>query len=143
MLKGIPAILSPELVKVLMEMGHGDMILLCDANYPKLGCPERCVRMDSIGIPAILDAILTLMPLDALAEYPTIMMGVNPGDPYVPLVWEEYRQIGRKYEKDGLRETLIPNHEFYKKGTACYACVATGERAMYGNIILRKGVIRL
>lgn len=141
MLKGIPAILPPELVKLLMEMGHGDTILLCDANYPKLGCPERCVRMDSVGIPAILDAILTLMPLDALAEHPTVLMAVNPGDAYVPVVWDEYRAIGLKHEENGLRETQIPNHEFYRVGGLCYACVATGERSMYGNIMLRKGVI--
>lgn len=142
MLKGIPAILPPELVKILMEMGHGDTILLCDANYPKFGCPERCVRMDGIGIPAILDAILTLMPLDAMVENPTTLMAVNPGDPYVPTVWEEYRAIGQRHEEKGLRETAIRNTDFYQRGPGCYACVATGERALYGNVILRKGVIK-
>lgn len=142
MLKGIPPILPPELVKILMEMGHGDRILLCDANYPKFGCPERCVRMDGHGIPEILDAILSLMPLDAMVEHPTTLMAVNPGDPYVPVVWETYRSIGKKYEAEGLREREIPNTEFYKEGPGCYACIATGERALYGNIILRKGVIK-
>ncbi len=142
MLKGIPALLPPELVKILMEMGHGDSILLCDANYPKLGCPERCVRMDGSGIPAILDAILTLMPLDAAVEHPTTFMAVNPGDPYVPLMWDEYKAIGYRHEELGLRQSEIRNAEFYLQGPTCYACIATGERALYGNIILRKGVIQ-
>jgi len=142
MLKGIPAILPPELVKILMEMGHGDQILLCDANYPKFGSPERCVRMDGIGIPAILDAILTLMPLDHAVEHPTTLMAVNPGDPYVPVVWEDYRKIGFAHEENGLRETAIRNTDFYVQGARCYACIATGERALYGNVILRKGVIK-
>lgn len=142
MLRGIPSILPPELIKIMMEMGHGDQILLCDANYPKLGSPERCVRMDGIGIPDILDAMLTLMPLDHAVEHPTTMMAVNPGDDYVPTVWEEYKRIGFAHEKQGLRQVEISNVDFYVKGAACYACVATGERAMYGNIILRKGVIK-
>ena len=142
MLKGIPTILPPELVKILMEMGHGDQILLCDANYPKFGCPERCIRMDGIGIPPILDAILSLMPLDHAVEHPSIMMAVNPGDPYIPIVWEEYKRIGFRYEDEGLRAKEIRNTDFYVEGPKCYACIATGEKALYGNIILRKGVIK-
>jgi len=142
MLKGIPPIIPPELLKILMEMGHGDSILLCDANYPRFGSPERCVRMDGYGIPEILDAILTLMPLDAMVEHPTTFMAVTPGDPYVPVIWETYREIGLRHEPQGLRERQILNSDFYKEGPACYACVATGERALYGNVILRKGVIK-
>ena len=142
MLKHIPAILPPELVKILMEMGHGDRILLGDANYPKFGCPAQCVRMEGIGIPEILDAILYLMPLDQAVKHPTILMAINPGDPYIPHIWEKYREIGRKYDPKGLREKEIPNTEFYQEGPKCYACIATGERALYGNIILRKGVVK-
>lgn len=142
MLKGIPSILPPELLKILAEMGHGDQILLCDANYPKFGCPERCVRMDGHGITEIMDAILTLMPLDAMVEHPTIFMAVNPGDPYVPVVWDEYKAIGNRHEELGLRQKEIRNFDFYVEGPKCYACVATGERALYGNVILRKGVIK-
>lgn len=142
MLKGIPSILPPELVKILMEMGHGDQLLLCDANYPKFGSPERCVRMDGIGIPEIMEAILSLMPLDHAVEHPTTLMAVTPGDPYVPTVWEEYRRIGFTHEAKGLREAVIPNTDFYAKGAKCYACVATGEKALYANVILRKGVIK-
>ena len=101
MLKGIPSILSPELLKILMEMGHGDELLICDGNYPKFGCPERCVRMDGHGIPEILDAILQFFPLDPYVENPAILMAVLPDDPYKPEIWETYREIGKKHEKDG------------------------------------------
>ena len=99
MLKGIPKIIPPELMKILMEMGHGDELLLCDGNYPKFGSPERCVRMDGHGIPEILDAILRYFPLDTYVEHPTVLMAVVPGDPYKPEIWETYREIGAKYEE--------------------------------------------
>ena len=141
MLKGIPKILPPELMKILMEMGHGDELLLCDGNYPKLGSPERCVRMDGHGIPEILDAILRYFPLDTYVEHPTVLMAVVPGDPYKPEIWETYREIGAKYEEKGLREEAVEKADFYPRGAKCYACIATGETALYANIILKKGVV--
>ena len=142
MLKGIPSILTPELLKILLEMGHGDELLICDGNYPKFGCPERCVRLDGHGIPEILDAILKFLPLDPYVENPTVLMAVLPGDPYKPEIWETYREIGKKYETDGLREIAVQKPEFYPRGAKCYACIATGETALYANIILKKGVVK-
>lgn len=142
MLKGIPAILSPELMKIMMEMGHGDELLLCDGNYPKFGCPERCVRMDGHGIPELLEAILQFMPLDSYVAHPTTFMAVLPDDPYKPEVWDVYREIGLRHEKDGLREEAVQKPAFYARGAKCYACVATGETALYANLILRKGVVK-
>lgn len=142
MLKGIPSILTPELLKILMEMGHGDELLLCDGNYPKFGCPERCVRLDGHGIPEILDAVLRFFPLDSYEEHPVIFMQVLPGDPYQPEIWDTYREIGKKYEKDGLRETAVHKRDFYPRGAKCYACIATGETALYANVILKKGVVK-
>ena len=141
MLKGIPAIIPPELMKLLMEMGHGDTLLICDGNYPKNGCPDRCVRMDGHGIPEILDAILRFFPLDSYVERPTTLMAVVPGDPYKPEVWDVYREIGKKYEETGLREETIARADFYAKGRTCFACIATSESALYANVILQKGVI--
>lgn len=141
MLKGIPAIITPELMKILMEMGHGDELLLCDGNYPQFGCPERCVRMDGHGIAGILDAILQFFPLDVYAEYPTTFMAVLPEDPYKPEIWPVYREIGQRHEKNGLREQAIHKQEFYRQGKNCYACIATGEKALYANVIIKKGVI--
>lgn len=142
MLKGIPAIMPPELMKILMEMGHGDELLICDGNYPKFGCPERCVRMDGHGIPEILDAILRFMPLDAYVEHPVTFMAVLPNDPYKPEIWPVYKEIGAKYEKEGLREQTINKYDFYEQGKKCYACISTGEAALYANVILKKGVVK-
>jgi L-fucose mutarotase len=82
------------------------------------------------------------MPLDPYVENPVILMAVLPDDPYKPEIWDTYREIGRKYEKDGLRETAVQKTEFYPRGTKCYACIATGETALYANIILKKGVVK-
>jgi L-fucose mutarotase len=142
MLKNIPAPMPPELMKIMLEMGHGDELLLCDGNYPKFGCPDRCVRMDGHGICEILDMILRFFPLDAYVEHPTTLMSVVPGDPYVPEIWAEYRKIGATYERDGLREEAAEKPAFYEKGRRCYACVATGEKALYANVILKKGVVK-
>ena len=142
MLKGIPEILSPELLKVLMEMGHGDELLLCDGNYPKFGCPENCIRMDGHGIPEILDAILKFFPLDEYVENPTMFMAVLPNDPYKPVIWPKYEEIGKKYEEKGLRQIALQKPEFYARGQQCYCCIATSEKALYANVIIRKGVVK-
>lgn len=142
MLKNIPKMMPPELMKIMLEMGHGDELLLCDGNYPKFGCPERCVRMDGHGISSILDMILQFMPLDPYVENPVTLMAVLPNDPYKPEIWEEYRVIGQKHEKDGLREIAVEKPVFYEKGCHCFACVATGEGALYANVILKKGVVK-
>ncbi|HPJ03306.1 MAG TPA: RbsD/FucU domain-containing protein [Candidatus Limiplasma sp.] len=142
MLKNIPDLMPPELMKILMEMGHGDELLLCDGNYPKFGCPERCVRMDGHGISEILDMILTFFPLDAYVENPVTLMAVLPNDPYKPEIWEEYRTIGKRHEAQGLREKPIDKYTFYEQGQKCFACIATSERALYANVILKKGVVK-
>ena len=142
MLKGIPAIIPPELMKILMEMGHGDELLLCDGNYPKAGSPALCVRMDGHGIVEILDAILGFFPLDAYVDNPAAFMAVVPGNPYVPEIWDTYRKVGARHEPKGLREIAIDRFDFYERGRACYACVATGETALYANVILKKGVVK-
>jgi L-fucose mutarotase len=142
MLKNIPQLMPPELMKIIMEMGHGDELLLCDGNYPKFGCPERCVRMDGHGICEILDMLLQFFPLDSYVEHPAVLMAVLKGDPYKPEIWEQYREIGKKHEADGLREEPVEKPAFYERGRHCYACVATGEKALYANVILKKGVVK-
>ncbi|MDR1024631.1 MAG: fucose isomerase [Treponema sp.] len=140
MLKNIPAILGPELLMTLMEMGHGDELLICDGNYPRLGHPGRLIRCDGHGIPELLDVILRFMPLDTYVEQPVILMEVQPGDPYVPEIWGKYRQIIRTHQAD-VRDCAINRFDFYKRGAAAYAALATGEPARYANIILKKGVV--
>ena len=139
MLKNIPSILTPDLLKILMEMGHSDELVIADGNFPRNAHPERVVRLDGHGIPEILDAILRFLPLDSYVEHPTILMAVMDGDPYVPEIWEEYRQIAAKYEPDGAREEAIDRFAFYERARKAYAVVTTGETALYANIILKKG----
>lgn len=141
MLKGIPSILTPDLLKIMMEMGHGDELVLADGNFPKFAHPERVVRCDGHGISDLLEAILMLMPLDSYVEHPMIFMDVLPGDPYVPVIWENYRSIAQKYEKKGAREQKINKFEFYERAKKAYAVVTTSETALYANVILKKGVV--
>ena len=142
MLKNIPGILNPELLKVLMEMGHGDELVIADGNFPCFAYPERVVRCDGHGITELLDAILRFMPLDEYVENPTVFMAVLPDDPYKPEIWPVYREIGQRYEAKGLREETIDKYSFYERAQKAYAVVTTGEKALYANVILRKGVVK-
>jgi L-fucose mutarotase len=141
MLKGIPSILTPELLRIMMEMGHSDELILADGNYPRLGHPERVVRCDGHGIPELLDAIMRFFPLDTYVDHPVILMNVPSGTPEPP-IWTEYRKIIARYEPNGAREEPIERFTFYKRAAGGYAVVTSGETAAYGNIILKTGVIR-
>lgn len=141
MLKKIPKLLSPELVRTMMEMGHGDEIVLADANFPGHALHSRVIRYDGIGIPDLLAAILELMPLDSYAEHQAALMAVVPGDPVVPVIWDTYRQL----IADAEPQAVIGEEErfaFYERAKRAYAVVVTGEEALYGNVILKKGVIK-
>ena len=143
MLKGIPSILTPELLKILMEMGHGDTLCIGDGNFPAASITKdsKLVRLDGHGVPEILDAILQLFPLDPYVEEPVSLMEVVPGDPVETPIWDEYRKIVAKYEPDA-RIGNIERFKFYDEARKCYAVVATGETALYANIILQKGVVK-
>jgi L-fucose mutarotase len=140
MLKGIPDILSPELLKILMEMGHTDELVIADGNFPAGAHPPRVVRLDGHGIPALLDAILAFYPLDRYVDAPVTLMAVLPGDPVVPVIWDEYKAIIAKHEAN-IRCKEIDKYEFYESSRKAYAVVATSESALYANIILKKGVV--
>ena len=140
MLKNIPSILSPELLKILMEMGHSDEIVISDGNFPAASMAKRLVRLDGHGVPEILEAVLELMPLDTYVEAPVALMEVVKGDAYVPEVWDTYKTIIK--EKEGNKG--VENMErfaFYERAKEAYAVIATGETALYANIILKKGVV--
>ena len=143
MLKGIPSILSPELLKILMEMGHGDTIVLGDGNFPaaSLARDSQLVRLDGHGVPEVLDAILQLFPLDPYVEAPVSLMEVMPGDPVETPIWDEYAAIIEKHEP-GTKVGHIERFQFYETAKRAYAIVATGESALYANIILQKGVVK-
>lgn len=141
MLKGISPIVSPELIKILMEMGHGDEICIGDGNFPAASNAKRLVRLDGHGVTEILDAILPLFPLDTYVEAPVSLMQVTPGDDCVPVIWDEYKKVVNKYEGDRKFQE-VERYAFYEKARSCYAVVATGESALYANIILKKGVVK-
>ncbi len=145
MLKNIPLILSPELLKVLMEMGHGDEIVLADGNFPSqsVGKNAVVVRADGHNIPQLLEAILTLLPLDEYVAEPVALMQVTPGDPVVPTVWDTYKEIIGRFEPEHNGIEYMERFAFYERAKQAYAIVATGETAIYGNILLKKGVVKL
>ncbi|MCT4544822.1 MAG: L-fucose mutarotase [Vallitalea sp.] len=140
MLKKIPSILSPELLKILMEMGHGDEIVIADGNFPGASMAQRLVRLDGHGVPEVLDAVLELMPLDVYSDKPVALMEVVKGDTYVPEIWDTYKQIINK--KEGTKEIAYEERfAFYERAKKAYAVIATGETSLYANIILKKGVV--
>ncbi|MGF9917616.1 RbsD/FucU domain-containing protein [Paenibacillus ehimensis] len=142
MLKGIPSILSPELFKIMMEMGHGDELVLADGNFPAASHAQRLVRCDGHGIPQLLDGILTFFPLDAYAEHSVALMAVVPGDPVKPVIWDEYRAIVKKHAPEAAEPAFVERFAFYERARQAYAVVATGEGALYANIVLKKGVVK-
>lgn len=141
MLKGVPSILSPDLLKILMEMGHGDEIVLGDGNFPAASMAQRLARCDGHGVPELLEAIMKLFPLDPFVECPAAVMAVVPGDSTQPAIWEEFRRIIQRYEKFSDFE-YVERFAFYERARQAYAIAATGEGAPYGNIILKKGLVR-
>lgn len=145
MLKNIPLILSPSLLMTLMEMGHGDEIVIGDGNFPAESVGRDCIavhRADGHGVPELLDAILTLMPLDQYVARPVGLMEVVPGDPVVPTIWDEYRRILKAHDPDHCQIEMIERFAFYERAKKAYAIVASGEKAIYANIILKKGVVK-
>ena len=141
MLKSIPNILSPDLLKILMEMGHGDEIVVADGNFPSASVARRLVRLDGHGLPEILEAVLTLFPLDTYVKAPVSLMAVTPGDNVQPVIWEEYRRIIQKSKEPFKEFEHVERFEFYERARKAYAVIATGESALYANIILKKGVV--
>ena len=144
MLKGIPSILSPEHLKVLCEMGHSDRIVIGDGNFPaeSMGKDAIVIRCDGHGVPELLDAILQVMPLDTYVEKPMNLMEVMPGDPVETPIWDTYKEIVAKHDKRGAACVgNIERFQFYEEAKKAYAIIATGESAVYANVMLQKGVV--
>ncbi len=143
MLLGIPKILSPELLKVLCEMGHSDKIVIADGNFPaeSVGKNAKVIRMDGHGACEVLEAILKLFPLDTYVEKPVSLMQVTPGDKVETPIWGEYAKIIE--ETQGKTNVMgeIERFAFYEEAKKAYAVIATGEGALYANIMLQKGVV--
>lgn len=148
MLKNVPSILSPELLKVLSEMGHGDRICIGDGNFPGASMAKAegaiLVRADGHGVPELLDAILQVIPLDAYVETPAMLMQKMDCDKDLDIpVWKEYKEIIAKHDERGASAVgSYERFEFYDQAKKCYCILQSGETAIYANIILQKGVIK-
>ena len=144
MLKGIPPIISPELLKVLCEMGHSDTIVIADGNFPSetIGKNAKVIRADGHGVPELLEAILKIFPLDTYVEHPVSLMQVMPGDNAKTPIWDEYKRIVAEADERGdAAFSEVERFEFYERAKNAYAVVATGETAIYANIMIQKGVV--
>jgi L-fucose mutarotase len=140
MLKSIPPILGPDLLYILRAMGHGDEIAIVDANYPGDSAGPELVRLDGLSATQVLDAVLTLMPLDTFVEEQAISMEVPNATRPEP-IHDEFDALIKKHET-GMKLTYLERFAFYDRVHNAYALIQTGERRLYGNILLKKGIIR-
>lgn len=140
MLKNIPACLSPELLKTLDEMGHGDEIVIGDGNFPGSSLGPKVIRADGIGGEELLKAILTLIPLDTYSPANFFLMETTNGDP-TPDIWNKYDEIALKMEPN-TRKGMIERFAFYERAKKAYCIIQSSESAVYANIILKKGVVK-
>jgi len=143
MLKGIPKIISPELLKYLCEMGHSDRLVIADGNFPthSVGKNAHIIRMDGHRVCEILDAILKLFPLDTYDEHPVRIMEKVPGDTVETPIWDEFEKIVSQYDTRKVLIGGIERFQFYEEARKAYLIIATSEEALYGNIMLQKGVV--
>ena len=140
MLKGIDPLLSPDLLRALRAMGHGDEIAIVDGNYPAETDAKRLVRMDGHEAPRLLDAILSVMPVDDMVP-DAVWRPAAHGDPNrMEPVFDDFAAVLMKHEP---KQRIVPliGSDFYNKVKACFAVVASGEKRLYGNIVVKKGVI--
>lgn len=142
MLKGIPKAISPALMHVLMSMGHGDEIVLADGNFPSASNARILVRADGIGVCVLLRAIMQFFPLDTFVNDHAVVMAVVDSEADEPPIWNEFRNVLREAERREVSLTPIERYEFYDRARKAYCVAATGEEALYANLILKKGVVQ-
>jgi L-fucose mutarotase len=141
MLKGIDTLLSPELLTVIAEMGHGDELAIVDANFPAVSMARRLVRVNA---PAsrVLQAVLSLLPLDDFVEAPLAVMEVVGAPNEVPEPVREFQAAANAAEGKAVKMTRIDRFAFYDRAKTAFAVVATGELRLYGCVLVKKGIIR-
>ncbi|MBD3184717.1 fucose isomerase [Candidatus Poribacteria bacterium] len=142
MLKRIPNEISPELMHTLMSMGHGDEIVLADGNFPAASNANLLVRADGHDVCTLLKAIMQFFPLDTFVDdYAVVMQVVDP-DADEPPIWHEFRNILNNAEDWNVELTAIERYDFYERAREAFCVVATSEKALYANLILKKGVVQ-
>jgi L-fucose mutarotase len=125
----------------MMEMGHGDELVIGDGNFPAAGMARRLLRSDGHGVPELLESILKFFPLDSYVARSAALMQVVPGDPTKPVIWKQFRDILENAEAEFGDFEYLERFAFYERAKQAYAILATGETALYANIILKKGVV--
>ena len=140
MLKGLNPLLGPELLKVLRAMGHGDEIAIVDGNYPADTDAKRLVRADGVSATDLLDAILSVMPLDDMVPDCAFRPAAKNDPKQMEPIFADFERIVKSHEPTRNVSVLV-GAEFYNRVKGCYAIVASGEARLYGNIVLKKGVI--
>ena len=141
MLLNIPPILSPDLLWTLRAMGHGDDIVIADANFPGTTLGTRCHRLDGISATEVLKAVLSVLPLDAYVPDPALVMGVVDEPNRVPPIVAEFQSIIAAASDNLVTVGKLERFDFYEHARSAFAIVQTGETRLYGNIIIKKGVI--
>ena len=139
MLKNIPKIIPPDLLKILCEMGHGDELVIADGNFPAAEMGRRVVYLSGNDAAEVFEAVLQLLPLDTYAQ-PLFLMEKMAGDTVETPIWDAYKKIAKKYSDADFEK--IDRFEFYERARKAYAVISTGEGALYANILLKKGVIQ-
>ncbi len=145
MLKGISPMLSPDLLKILCEMGHSDTIVIADGNFPAetMGKNGIVLRMDGHGVPEILEAILQVFPLDQYIEKPVSLMERCEGDNADISIWDTYKEMIAKAEPRGTSVIgTLERFAFYEEAKKAYCVIATSETSQYANVILQKGCVQ-
>ena len=140
MLKGISPLISPELLRILSEMGHGDEIVLADAHFPGHSVGQRVIRADGVPMVPLLEGILQLIPLDQYDKSNSVLMSVVEGDDVNPVIWKTYRRVLEKAEPEA-EPSWLERFAYYERAKQACCVVVTGETAQYANIILKKGVV--
>lgn len=144
MLKNISPIISPNLLKLLCEMGHSDRLVIADGNFPaeSMGKDTNVIRMDGHNAVDVLEAILEIFPLDTYTKHPVLLMQKVDGDTVPTPIWDTYKEIVSKHDNRGKEIVgFIERFAFYEEAKKSYLIIATSEKALYGNIILQKGVL--
>lgn len=140
MLKGLSPLLSPDLLHLLASMGHGDEIVLADANFPAATHARRLVRLPGVPAPAVLDAVLSVLPLDDFVPHAAFTMQVVGDAQAVPPAVAEFTTVLARH--GAAAPASLERFAFYERAAAAFGVVATGESRVYGNILLKKGVVR-
>lgn len=141
MLKGLDPLLTPDLLYLLAQMGHGDEILIADANFPAVSLSQRLCRLDGVGVPRAIRAILSVMPLDQYVKAPAIVMSVVDDPATIPDTESEFQALLGEIQGEDVCFERLERYAFYERARGVFAVVATSEARLYGNIILKRGVI--